>query len=70
MLEIANNLFEVIKDYRNDDDFEQTSDRIISWANQFGDNAEFVLTEVSHVIPQMYISKAKAKNLISSHVKK
>ncbi len=70
MIEIANNLLEVIKDYRNDDEFEQTSDRIISWANQFGENAEFVLREVSHIIPQVYVSKAKAKDLIFSHVKK
>jgi hypothetical protein len=70
MIEIANNLLEVIKDYRNDDGFEQNTDRIISWANQFGENAEFVLREVSHIIPQVYISKAKAKDLIFSHVKK
>lgn len=70
MLKIANNLFEVIKDYRNDDGFEQTSERIILWANQFGENAEFVLREVSHIIPQVYVSKAKAKTSISSQVKK
>ncbi len=70
MIEIANNLLEVIKDYRNDDEFEQTSDRIISWANQFGENAEFILSEVSHIIPQVYISKAKAKDLILSHIEK
>lgn len=70
MIEIANNLLEVIKDYRSDDGFEQTSERIILWANQFGENAEFVLREVSHIIPQVYVSKAKAKTSISSQVKK
>nr|HMS43193.1 hypothetical protein [Pyrinomonadaceae bacterium] len=70
MLEIANNLFEVIKDYRNNDGFEQTPERIITWANQFGENAEFVLREVNHIIPQVYFSKAKAKTSIFSQVKK
>lgn len=70
MLEIANNLFEVIKDYRNNDGFEQTPERIITWANQFGDDAEFILRELNHIIPQVYVSKAKAKTSISSQVKK
>lgn len=70
MEELASALFEVIKDYRNEDGVQLNNEHIINWANQFGDDAEFVLTEVSHIISQVYISKEKAKSLIEWHVSK
>lgn len=68
MEELAGNLLEVIKDYRNDDGIQLDLQHIIDWANQFGDDAEFMLTEINHIIPQVYISKVKAKALIDSHI--
>lgn len=70
MLELAEKLQEVIKDYRNDDGVYISAQDIINWANQFGDDAEFMLTELNHIIPQVYLSKDKAKNCIKSHIDK
>lgn len=67
MRETAESIFEIIKDYQCDyvdRKFEITVDHIIAWANQFGDDAEFVLKELLHFLPQVYISKERAKNLL------
>lgn len=68
MKAIADKIFETIKDYRNDDGIFLDSEHILNWAYQFGDDAEFMLNEVSHLIPQVYISKEKAKTYIDVHV--
>ncbi len=61
MKAVADKLLETIKDYRNDDGLFLDSDHIINWVNQFGEHAEFILNEISHIIPQVYVSKEKAK---------
>lgn len=68
MKEIADKILETIKDYRNDDGIFLDSDHILNWANQFGENAEFMLNEISHIIPQVYISKEQAKEFIDGHI--
>lgn len=70
MLELANRLYEVIKDYRNDDGVHIDPDHIVNWANQFNDDAEFVLNEINHIIPQIYLSKERAKTWIRMHINK
>lgn len=67
MREIANKILETIKDYRNEDGFFLDADYIINWANQFGDDAEFILKEISHIIPQVYVSKEMAKDFVEQH---
>lgn len=52
-------IYDTIKDYRNDDGIYITQDHIQKWANQFGDNKEFVLKEFAHIVKQVYISKTK-----------
>lgn len=69
MKEIADKIVETIKDYRNDDDIFLDADHVINWANQFGENAEFMLNEISHILPQVYISKETAKDFIDGHIK-
>ncbi|MBK5214548.1 MAG: hypothetical protein JJE55_12910 [Flavobacteriaceae bacterium] len=67
MERIAAQIFEIIKDYQcdyADRKFEITVNHIISWANQFGDDAAFVLNELLHFLPEVYISKNKAKDLL------
>ncbi len=68
MKEIADKIVATIKDYRNDDGLFLDSEHIINWANQFGENAEFMLNEVSHIVPQVYISKETAKDFIDKHL--
>jgi hypothetical protein len=67
MQETAEQIFEIIKDYQCDyaeRKFEITVEHIVAWANQFGDDAEFVLKELLHFLPEIYISKEKAKDLL------
>ncbi len=68
MKEIADKILETIKDYRNDDGLFLDSDHILNWANQFGDDAEFMLNEICHILPQVYVSKATAKDFIDKHI--
>lgn len=44
-----------------------TSD-IINWANQFGEEAEFLLNELSIILPQVYVSRDRAKVLIKGRI--
>ncbi|MET3539072.1 phosphoribosyltransferase-like protein [Chryseobacterium limigenitum] len=69
MKEIADSIVETIKDYRNDDGIFLDADHVINWADQFGENAEFMLNEINYILPQVYISKATAKDFIDGHIK-
>lgn len=68
MKEIADSIVETIKDYRNDDGIFLDADHVMRWANQFGENAEFMLNEINHILPQVYISKTMAKEFIDGHL--
>ena len=67
---IANKIYQIIKDYRNDDGIFLTKNDILLWAKQFGEDAEFMLNEIHHILPQVYISKQKAKQLLNKHIRK
>lgn len=70
----AQQIYDVIKDYRSDDGYQMTIEHIIEWADQFGDDSEFVLMEVAHIIPQVYASKADTysflKQVLAYYMKK
>lgn len=68
MKEIADKILETIKDYRNDDGIYLDSDYIINWGKQFNEDAEFVLNEISEIIPKVYVSKEKAKEYVDQHI--
>ncbi|PBJ08058.1 hypothetical protein [Flavobacterium sp. ACN6] len=68
MKDIADKIVETIKDYRNGDGIFLDSKYVVNWANQFGEDAKFVLEEISHILPQVYISKEKAKLFIDGHI--
>ncbi len=59
-------ILNVIKDYRNDDNIHLTDRDIAEWADQFGDDRDFVLDEFSHIIPQIYLSKEETINYLES----
>lgn len=68
----ANNIFEIIKDYQcdyQDRKFDLSPEHVQHWADQFGDESEFVLSELFHFIPEIYISKEKAKELLLERLK-
>lgn len=71
MQELAEEIFEIIKDYQcdyADRKFEITVEHIINWASQFGEDGEFVLSELLHFLPEIYISKEKAKDLLRARL--
>tara|TARA_R110002020_G_scaffold475301_1_gene709506 strand:- start:926 stop:1990 length:1065 start_codon:yes stop_codon:yes gene_type:complete len=68
MRSLAEKIFEIIEDYHcdhRDCKHPMSVEHILNWANQFGDDAEFVLQELFHLLPVVYISKNKAKSLIA-----
>lgn len=55
----AEEIYKIVKEYRNEDGIYITLDSIMEWAEQFGDDAQFMLMEVAHLIPKVYYSKDK-----------
>lgn len=68
MEELAESIYEVIKDYRNQDNIFITQKSIIEWAEQFEKDGLLVLTELSKIIKETYVSKEKAKDYIYQHI--
>ncbi len=68
MIELAESIYEVIKDYRNHDNIFITPENIIEWAKQFEDNGQLVLTELNKIIKETYISRVRAKEFIYEHI--
>lgn len=69
MEKLAESIYEVIKGYRNHDGIYITTQKIIEWAEQFGDNSNLVLTELNKIIPEVYVSREKAKIYLEAHLK-
>lgn len=64
---LAEKIYEIIQDYHcdhKDCKHPMSVDHILNWANQFGEDAEFVLQEFLHILPETYLSKVKAEALI------
>lgn len=66
--ELAESIYEVVKDYRNHDSVFITRQNIIGWAEQFGNDNLLVLTELNKIIKETYISKEKAKTFVYEHI--
>lgn len=61
---LAEEIYSVIKDYRNQDDVFITHESILEWAGQFGRDCILVLTELSKIIKETYVSRNRAKEYI------
>ncbi len=59
MNESIRKIYDIIKDYRSDEGIQITPEDIRDWAFQFGDEAEFMVQELSHLLPQVYFSKER-----------
>ena len=71
MQELAEQIFEILKGYHCD--YEHTKhkmsvEHILKWAGQFGDDAEFILTELLHFLPNVYVSREKAISILKEHL--
>ncbi|MDM1556105.1 phosphoribosyltransferase-like protein [Chryseobacterium sp. RRHN12] len=69
MKTLVESIYEIIKDYRVHDGIEITPEKILKWSEQFGDDAELILTELNNILPFVYISRDTAKEYILSHIK-
>lgn len=68
MEELADSIYEVIKDYRNHDNIFITQKNIIEWAEQFEENGVLILTELNKIIEETYVSRDKAKEFVYQHI--
>lgn len=75
MQELAKKIFEILKDYhcdykdtKKDTKHEMSVEHILKWAKQFGDDAEFILTELLHFLPNVYVSKEKAISILEEQL--
>lgn len=66
--ELAENIYEVIKDYRNHDNVFITEQYIIEWAEQFEEDKVLVLTELNKIINETYVSREKAKDYVHNRI--
>lgn len=66
MQELAQSIYEIIKGYRNDDGIYLQPSNIIEWAEQFNGDGEFVLSELLHLLKQVYLSREDAVNALRS----
>lgn len=69
MQDAAQSIHDVIKGYRNHDGVNITVENIRGWGRQFGDDEEFVLAELSELLPETYVSRERAKNLLANRIK-
>lgn len=63
--EYADSIYNIVKDYRNEEGIFITTQTILEWVEQFGDDANFILMEVAHLMPKVYYSKDKVKDYLS-----
>lgn len=69
---LVEQIYSKIKDFRKDEGVQITRDGIHEWAEQFGEDAEFMLSETYNIIEKTYLSKEEAvvfyRNYIKEHL--
>jgi len=69
-----NDIVTIVKDYRIDEGFGTSPERVQRWIEQFDkQDQEFILAELKNILDKRYYSKEKAKNfliLVIEHLKK
>jgi len=71
MQELAEQIFEILKDYHcdyPDTKHKMSVEHILKWAKQFGNDAEFILTELRHFLRNVYVSKKKAISILEEQL--
>ena len=70
MEKLAQKIHEIIKDYRQEDSIQISPADILEWAYQFGEDAEFMLNELTHLLPQIYFSKDRVQKEMQNMLNK
>ncbi len=67
---LAQNIRNIIDDYRNDEHIQITTENVIEWVSQFEEtDQEFILEELLHLLNQdIYLSKVKAKEFLHNNL--
>ena len=65
MIESASKIAECLSDYEKS---QITTDSVMSWAIQFGKDAQFMLEETAHFIDKIYFSKSKVKEILEKWI--
>jgi len=72
MQQLAEKIVAIVSDYHNYNGFQFTPERVLAWVNQFDEkDRQFLLEELLHLLNKgIYISEAKARNLLISRIEK
>lgn len=62
-------IYDKIKDFRKDEGVQITREGIREWAEQFGDDAEFMLSETDNILEKTYLNKEDAIYLLRNSIK-
>lgn len=66
---LVEQVYDKIKDFRKDEGIQITCDGIREWAEQFGDDADFILSETNNILSKTYLTKEKALALFGNYIK-
>lgn len=58
--QLVESIFDKIKDFRKEEGVTITLDSIEEWALQFGDDADFMLSETDNILNKTYLTKSEA----------
>lgn len=70
MDELVERVYDKIKDFRKDEGVVMSCDAIRQWALQFGNDAEFMLSETDNILGKTYLTKEEAVELFRNYIKK
>lgn len=66
---LVEQVYNKIKDFRKDEGVQITRENIREWAEQFEDDAEFMLTETDNVLDKTYLTKEEAVELFRKYIR-
>lgn len=66
---LVEQVYDKIKDFRKDEGVQITRESIREWAEQFGNDAEFMLAETNNILEKTYLPKDVAIDLLRNFIK-
>lgn len=69
MDKLVEEVYDKIMDFRKDEGVVITREGIREWAEQFGDDAEFMLLETNNILGKTYLTKEEAVDLFRNYIK-
>ena len=67
--DLVEQVYNKIKDFRKDEGVRISREGIREWAEQFGDDAEFMLYETDNILEKTYLTKEEAVALFRNYIK-